>query len=542
MIFVWLALAALVLISIWYWKYAGTQSAALSQPKQLAKQAGEGRSGRNQLANKWVDGFRGLGKFDLPGQQEVYGELILEGNDSKLMLHDVDKFGLPYPTIHGVIDHTTKLSLLDCVVMSSDRRVDSQGDVSKYRIELFPHHIIFGDEHVHKSASIFSSISFKLTDAKSLFYDFDAFGLALEPNMFIDQILAADSKTIGREIPKGEHPEIAYFTGKHTIIQVPTALGKISAEHRPLVSMGGSGGSGFVNSIWVEIEFKSAQTFSEALTSAQELEPFFSMIAGRPQRMEEMRLIVSSAPDVPKIFEVYSTMKPFVRFPGTAPRPSDLPIDPVRRSQEYSNVLADWVKRSSSWMDARMRYSNSLRTQVFDIDRLVGSANMFDILPASAVPKDAELSDDLKAARDKSRELFLDLPESAERGSILSALGRLGKSALKNKVRWRAAPIIAEIGDKFPDLNWVLDEAVNCRNHYVHGTEGKVDYAANFLDTAGFFTKTLEFVFATSDLVEAGWDIKGWASRSSSLSHPFYEFKYGYKDDLAALKLLFNKQ
>lgn len=499
-------------------------------------------TGRNQLANKWIDGFRGLGKFDLPRQKEVYGELILEGTDTKLMLHDVDTFELPHPTIHGVIDHIVKLSFLDCILMKADRSVNSEGVVSKYRLELFPHHIIFGDTHVHESESIFSSISFKLTDAKSLFYDFDAFGLALDPDLFIDQILAADSKKIGREIAKGEHPDIAYFTGKHTIIQVPTALGKISAEHRPSISMGGSGGSGFVNSIWVEIEFKSAQTFSEALASAQELEPFFSMIAGRPQRMEEMRLLVSSVPDAPKVFEVYSTMKPFVRFPGIAPHPADLPIDPVRRSQEYSNVLADWVKRSSSWMDARMRYSNSLRTQVFDIDRLVGSANMFDILPASAVPRDVELSGDLKAARDKSRQLFFDLPESAERGSILSALGRLGKSALKHKVRWRAAPIIAEIGDKFPDLNWVLDEAVNCRNHYVHGAESKVDYAANFLDTAGFFTKTLEFVFATSDLVEAGWDIKGWASRGSTLSHPFYEYKNGYKDDLAALKFLFDKQ
>ncbi|RRI02299.1 hypothetical protein EH240_12590 [Mesorhizobium tamadayense] len=93
--------------------------------------------------------------------------------------------------------------------------------------------------------------------------------------------------------------------------------------------------------------------------------------------------------------------------------------------------------------------------------------------------------------------------------------------------RRRAAPIIEALDDKFPELTWVLDEAVNCRNHYVHGTLGKVDYAANFQDSAGFFTKSLEFVFAASDWIEAGWDIKAWAARSSSLTHPFFEYKPG---------------
>nr|WP_246682863.1 HEPN domain-containing protein [Mesorhizobium sp. B2-8-3] len=256
-----------------------------------------------------------------------------------------------------------------------------------------------------------------------------------------------------------------------------------------------------------------------------------------------MRLLAPSSTldGPPRIFEVYSTMKPHVRFPGSPPHPADLPIDPVRRPEEYSNVLTDWLKRAPSWMDARSRYSNSLRTQVFDIDRLVGSANMFDILPGSAVPKDIELSEDLIAARDQSRHIFSKLPDSAERSSILNALGRLGKSALKHKVRWRAAPIIEALGGKFPDLNWVLDEAVNCRNHYVHGTPSKVNYAANFQDSAGFFTKSLEFVFAVSDLIEAGWDVKAWAARSSSLTHPFFEYKHSYKANLAAAKALFAK-
>ncbi|UCI08696.1 HEPN domain-containing protein [Mesorhizobium sp. B1-1-8] len=505
------------------------------------------------MTRKWADGSRALGKFDLPSQEQVYGELALEGYDSKLVLHDVKQEYYPgstSSTVHGVVDHTVKLSLFDCILLSSQRSADAKGKVSDHRLEIFPHHILFGDSHVAEGDAIFTSIMFKFTDSINLFYDFDTFGIVLHrADSFIEPILAAKSEIGDRKIPVGEHPAIAYFTGKHTIVRVPTDLGVISAQNLPTTSIGGPHGSGFVNSIWVEVEFSSARTFNDALEATFALEPFFSMVAGRPQRFEEMRLLARTPVEPEahslKVFEVFSSMKQHLRFPlGRAPHPADVPIDPVRRPEEFSRVLVDWVNRVPAWRDARERYSNSLRKQdLLDIDRLVGSANMFDILPSSAVPEDVELSDELKVARDQSRELFRKLPDSPERSSILLELKRLGKSNLKNKVRYRAAPIVAAVGDKFPDLLWVLDEAVNCRNHYVHGAlVSKVDYSAHFHDLGGFFTKSLEFVFAASDMVEAGWDIKAWASRSSTLSHPFFDYRHSYKEHLDVAKTLLGKK
>jgi hypothetical protein len=40
----------------------------------------------------------------------------------------------------------------------------------------------------------------------------------------------------------------------------------------------------------------------------------------------------------------------------------------------------------------------------------------------------------------------------------------------------------------------VCDEAVNCRNHYMHGGDAPFDYGNNF-DTVTFFTDTLEIRF-----------------------------------------------
>ena len=48
----------------------------------------------------------------------------------------------------------------------------------------------------------------------------------------------------------------------------------------------------------------------------------------------------------------------------------------------------------------------------------------------------------------------------------------------------------------------MIDHAIDCRNHYVHGNPAKLDYES-VLD---FLTNTLEFVYGVSELIECGWD------------------------------------
>ena len=154
---------------------------------------------------------------------------------------------------------------------------------------------------------------------------------------------------------------------------------------------------------------------------------------------------------------------------------------------------------------------------------------MFDILPDEAVSDKVELSADLKSAHDKCRQIFKKLPVSPERDSVLNALGRIGKSTLKKKVRHRAQFLIDKVGDRIPDFITITDEAVDCRNYYVHGSppSSRIDYN-QYPGPLHFLTNTLEFVFAASDLVEAGWDIKKWCESQSRTSHPFGHYLYTY--------------
>jgi len=86
----------------------------------------------------------------------------------------------------------------------------------------------------------------------------------------------------------------------------------------------------------------------------------------------------------------------------------------------------------------------------YDIDRLIRSANMFDILPDSAVPPETLLSKEIISAKDNCRRMFKALPESPERDSVLSVLGRIGKSSLKNKIRYRGNILIAVLKNTSP--------------------------------------------------------------------------------------------
>lgn len=81
----------------------------------------------------------------------------------------------------------------------------------------------------------------------------------------------------------------------------------------------------------------------------------------------------------------------------------------------------------------------------------------------------------------------------------------------------------------------MIDEAVDCRNYFVHGSKAKMDYSDEF-DQVIFFTEAIEFIFAASDLIECGWNIDEWSKQSSTVSHPLDRFRLDYEPRLADLK------
>jgi hypothetical protein len=482
---------------------------------------------------------RHAGKFTLAPGEEIYGELTVAGPDSTVYLYDRHQFqthaGL-HQYIAGILQDLTKVSLIDCLTTLVPGH-GARGGEEYYFASVFPHFVVHGDSFLAPDEKRIAKVHFAVDDATTLFYDFDAFGFLLDAKPFIDQIAAANA--LGRKINTGPEPQILYFTGKKEIFFANTLLGRVSASHNPRhTTLGGPNGVGLRNTIFLTIEFPTPVVCEQSIHHITTVLRFLEILAGRPQNLVAINLTCECGQETPVVLNVYWSMQPKRerRQGAQEPHCSDVLLDAVRQPDEFCRVLSSWIDRDASWGDARARFSNCfVKQNSYDVDRLIAAANMFDILPACALPSDVQLSKELEEAKEASRNRFRALPPSPERDSVLGALGRIGRASLKHKVRHRVGYILKEAADRFPELITVADEAVNCRNFYVHGGDARFDYNAHF-DAVTFFTDTLEFVFAASDLVEAGWDAKAWSNTATTMSHPFARYRINYKNQLNDLK------
>jgi len=487
-----------------------------------------------------LEGIKHTGQFRIATDKDVHGELTLSGSKTSLYLHDRDFFdAYPRPgrCVTGVLLDLRKVTLIDCVTMSGTG-TGSRGGERYHFANLFPHFALFGDHHIAPDQPIITAVDFVIDDAGTLFYDFDAFGSVIDARPYIEQI--AHANRIDRAIRTGPDPQIVYFTGKREIFSADTVLGRISATHNPSHAIGGPGGVCLEDTIFVTMAFKEPLIFDEAMTRTATVNSYLGMLVGRPQNIVELAVRLATVSETPAHLRVYWSMPP--RRDATReeerPHPADVLLDAVRQPDSFSNVLASWLQAHSERQEARGRFFGCFGDQqYYSTDRLVAAANMFDILPSSALPVDVALSAEEQKAREAARQLFRALPQSIERDAVLGVLGRMGKSNLKRKIRHRAKLVLDTVGGRFPDLEIVCDEAVNCRNYYVHGSDPVFDYSANAAATH-FFTDTLEFIFAASDLIEAGWDVKEWIARGSTMSNPFARYRVNYGFALGQLKAL----
>lgn len=482
------------------------------------------------------------GRFFVGGRR-IYGELTRSGPATEIYLQDEEAFPVEReerPTIQGVLNDLTKVTLVECVPITGFGS-SVRGEERYYFARLFPHFVLEGREHLDTEKSNVAAIHFQLTDCIPLFYDFDAFGHVSSPDReLVREVIKANK--LNRDVRIGSNPHLLYFTGQHDIFEGATALGKVSVSHNPSFKWPGPHGVGITNSIGCTLEFPVPVVFREAIEAVLTLVAFFSIIAGRQQGLENTYVTLTPVTDSPvnarpTVLEVHWSYNPKGQRNGNdrEPHPSEVLCDPVHHPESYATLLLRWLQRHEAMRDARGRFSSLFSNRRYDVERLIGLANVFDILPAECVPLHVAISPGMRSAVDIATTAFRNLPASPEKNNVLTALGRVGKSTLKQKIRHRARLVTNAVTRLFEDLELVTDEAVNCRNHYVHGSSARIDYSRN-PDTMLFLTDTLEFVFATSDLVECGWDINEWLRRGSVGSHPFGLYTSGYNTNVKELR------
>lgn len=479
------------------------------------------------------------GNFQLPGNGEVFGELLLRGPNTLLTM--TSKSELPplkeASHLFGATLDGKKVTCIDCLISTkSSQWMENQ--LTHQSAKIFPHYVIVGVEHVDPTLHVVQGIDFRVDDLMAMFYDFDAFGYVTNAKSVIDTVLAERRRI--RPVEAGENPIVAYYSGKMVIFEVDTDIGILQVNHRPSFDMGGPHGILMKNRIVVSIEPHSPVTFAEAIDRVMIVTNFLSLVAGRKQGVYDTKIRTAKPEEETwQPASVYWSHAPKLNDSSDSyfkPHPVDVPLNPLERPEEFYKVIKDWIRRDTNWHRSRSRYINCLgKSNYYDADRLIAAANMFDILPEDAVPTRTTLNENLAKFQTDCLKILKKVPPSVDRDSVISALKRMGEPSLPKKIQYRTSIIEKNFGFRFEALPQIVKIAVQTRNYFVHGPSDDFDYSTvePFLC---FLTDALEFIFAASDLIEAGWDAALWNSKPHGRGHSFSRFKNEYALASAELK------
>ena len=476
-----------------------------------------------------------VGTFSLPSQPSVQGYLTLNGKNTALHVWDTASFELPassLPTVTGVLNTGRRISLLGCVATRTSCAMFAHDERSHF-LELSPNFVLSGGTHLVAGQESVSEIYFTVRDDGMLFNPRKTVVLLGTSKELVSQTLDLHEERARTSI--GDDPSLLLHLGPNHVFTSRTDIGVITAHHFAQRSLGGPEGATLRNHIRIRIEFREPVEFRVALSRVHQTARYLELVAGRSQTPRRISVHLNEAAEHrPQVLEVYpTTYSADSPTKGRGPHFTDLLIDAVERPEVFGRVLARWLERDESWKTPRVQFSRAWRKDnLYDEDRAVSGANMFDLLPAESFPEAPPVPRDVLDAKRRARDLFRNVSRGPERNSVLGALGRVGAWSLKQRIRHRTAVLSAQIGNLTPEIDEVTDAAVDCRNQYVHGTPAGLACG----DLRVFLTNTLEFVFGASDLVDAGWDIGDWARRGHHGYHPFGTYLVGYEANLKRLK------
>jgi len=454
--------------------------------------------------------------------------------------------------LHGTLKDGSKASLIDCLNLGKTQY--RWGEGAQYEQHFLPNYILIGESFISSDDKKIKKITYHFENIDCLFIGSGLFGDIHPTQEEFREILKTDHirylkiaaennwKPHKFEPKTGKHPTLYYSSGVWEILKCKTDIGSISFQNRTSTQGPSIKGFNVKNQIAVSLEFKFPRTIFQALQALHSLHSFFELCLGKKQRylwieaeLEDKRVKVENQ------FEVYCGNINNGIIGKTEPTSfSDILLTPECKEDAFCKVMSGWLNSHRVLGKTRNRFASSFYNKSYTIDRIVGAANMFDLLPKTYAPKKNNLDENTLSAISKCRETIKSLPEgNVSKDRILSYLGLLKSASLNDKVCFRADIITKNTPKRFPDLYLACKQAVLCRNHFVHGRGSHFDYDKH-INAFCFLTETLEFVFAVSHLIELGWDFNSWCTQEPWHSHPFARYINNYDYDIQNLKSITN--
>ncbi|MEN4904681.1 HEPN domain-containing protein [Luteimonas sp. TWI1437] len=442
--------------------------------------------------------------FQVPAEGAAAGHLVIRKEHTELKLDSkAQAIAQEDAIIFGTTGDGHKITCIDCVSLGTSTKLAGSATgkpTAFHQRRFFPHYVTIGSDHINVSTNCIREIRFSTTDLSSLFEDHHAFGIVTDAKDLIGSILK--DRPQHADIPVGDWPQVAYFTGNMIVIELETALGQVCIRNHPRISMGGAEGASITNKVRLHLKPKFPIAFEAAVDHIATLARLLSVLAGRPQAVKGLRLFLSGKREPIdrglKVYWSHSPKRGKPRYTRSAPHIADVPLDPIRRKEEFVVSVQRWLNLDEKRHQARLRHEGCTKKGGrYSYDRIVAAANMFDLLPKESYPASTEhLREKILARADV-------IHEALREGSL-------------------------------PNLSDAVHAAVSCRNHLVHGPKKSFDYGP-IEPHLSFLTDCLEFIFEASDLIDCGWDAHSWHARHKGAGHRLASFIWSYDQQIAKL-------
>ena len=333
------------------------------------------------------------------------GRLAIAGKNTELKLstsNASERVSTNIRDHHGTLNDGSKASLLRCFPTKVTDY--GWGEGAQHETAFFVPYVLIGGSYISSEDSIIRAVHYHFENVDCLANGFRTFGTVRPDRNEFRRILEADHKrreriardqqweTIEFEPEIGEAPLLQYFSGVWEIAKCNARIGSVMLANRASHGLGSAKGVSIDNEVTVSLEFAAPKTVAEAVSSLGIVHGFFELCLGRRQRYLwiEAELVRGEADrdaPIPPHLDVYWSYCNARVSGETEPTLfSDVLIDAGRQKPEFVSVLSGWLDSAQSMGDARSRIADSFHSGSYGVDRIVGSANAFDLLPDTHVP------------------------------------------------------------------------------------------------------------------------------------------------------------
>lgn len=480
-----------------------------------------------------------LGHFTVQGVDHA-GALKLDGTATELQVYSEDFFHLKteeMACVRGVSNEGVSISALHCVPLTLSGNATYHGKHRHYMV-LRPNFVALGPRYLEPAERVITSITLGFSDANSLFYDWGTFGSIFEDRKLSfgqRREILRGMKQRPRHRKRGGWLRLYYHWDRGPIVETNCGLGKISVWNATSGKFPSPNGIELRNNVRVTLEFESPVDRDAALRAMYQMVSLFELTAQAQQDIEEINLrhLHAEEREVPLSLHVMNAE----RRKAEKLHPTDALLNGGLHEEEFARVLTRWMDTTGSRDPARQRFIGGFRRgSNYTIDRLVGAANAFDLLPSEDFTKKVPV--EITSLVDQLRKQVQLAAKENEtirehKALFLNNLGRVGDLNLRSKVLQRWSTVPPSIAAKFSGMDEAIAFSVQARNFFVHGSEIKTSKEAAY--ELAPFTDTLEFVFGVSELCTCGWNADRWAVESYSWSRSKWYIS-NFSENLRRLK------